>query len=80
MKLMFLKIEIPIQCPIDIPVTYVPGRNIVFLSFASGYAEYLDIDNIYIGVNSVDYSGYPDCRKNFIDNFEKLLICPQKRV
>ena len=57
----------------DIPVTYVPSRNIVFLSFASGYAECYDIDNIFIGVNAIDYSGYPDCRKNFIDNFEKLI-------
>ena len=57
----------------DIPVTYVPSRNIVFLSFASGYAECHDIDNIFLGVNAIDYSGYPDCRKNFIDNFEKLI-------
>ncbi len=57
----------------DIPVTYVPSRNIVFLSFATGYAECHDIDNIFIGVNAIDYSGYPDCRKNFIDNFEKLI-------
>ena len=57
----------------DIPVTYVPSRNIVFLSFASGYAECHDIDNIFIGVNAIDYSGYPDCRKNFINNFEKLI-------
>ena len=57
----------------DIPVTYVPSRNIVFLSFASGYAECHDIDNIFIGVNAIDYSGYPDCRKNFIENFEKLI-------
>ena len=57
----------------DIPITYVPSRNIVFLSFASGYAECHDIDNIFIGVNAIDYSGYPDCRKNFIDNFEKLI-------
>ena len=57
----------------DIPVTYVPSRNIVFLSFATGYAECHDIDNIFIGVNAIDYSGYPDCRKNFIENFEKLI-------
>ena len=57
----------------DIPVTYVPSRNIVFLSFASGYAECHDIDNIFIGVNAIDYSGYPDCRKIFIANFEKLI-------
>ena len=63
----------------DIPVTYVPSRNIVFLSFASGYAECHDIDNIFIGVNAIDYSGYPDCRKNFIDNFEKLINKPTKK-
>ena len=57
----------------DIPVTYVPSRNIVFLSFATGYAECHDIDNIFIGVNAIDYSGYPDCRKIFIANFEKLI-------
>ena len=64
----------------DIPVTYVPSRNIVFLSFASGYAECHDIDNIFIGVNAIDYSGYPDCRKNFIDNFEKLINKSTKKV
>ena len=59
--------------PNNIPVTYVPSRNIVFLSFAAGYAECFDIDNIFIGVNSIDYSGYPDCRKTFIDDFENLI-------
>ncbi len=56
-----------------IPITYVPSRNIVFLSYASGYAEVNDIDNIYIGVNAIDYSGYPDCRKEFIMDFESLI-------
>ena len=55
----------------NIPVTYVPGRNIIFLSFAAGYAEYLDLEDIYLGVNSVDYSGYPDCRPEFIKSFNK---------
>ena len=59
--------------PNTIPVTYVAGRNLIFLSIAAGYAESLDIDNIYIGVNSVDYSGYPDCRKEFIVSFEKMI-------
>ena len=59
--------------PKTIPVTYVAGRNLVFLSIAAGYAESLDINDIYIGVNSVDYSGYPDCRKEFIVSFEKLI-------
>ena len=61
------------EIPNNIPVTYVPSRNILFLSFASGYAEFKNIDNIFIGVNSVDYSGYPDCRKSFINDFEKLI-------
>ena len=59
--------------PKIIPVTYVAGRNLVFLSIAAGYAESLDINDIYIGVNSVDYSGYPDCRKEFIVSFEKII-------
>ena len=65
--------------PKEIPVTYVPSRNIIFLSFASGYAESLGISDIYIGVNSVDYSGYPDCRKEFIEAFEKLINFSTKK-
>lgn len=52
-----------------IPITYVPARNLIFLSFASAYAEALGSCDIFIGVNSIDYSGYPDCRKEFIDSF-----------
>ena len=55
-----------------IPVTYVPARNTIFLSYALAYAEALKCNKIYIGVNSVDYSGYPDCRPEFIDAFTKL--------
>lgn len=55
-----------------IPVTYVPARNTVFLSLALGWAEVLDARDIFVGVNAVDYSGYPDCRPAFIDAFEKL--------
>ncbi len=54
----------------DIPVTYVPARNIIFLSLALGWAEVLGSTDIFIGVNAVDYSGYPDCRSDFIKAFE----------
>ncbi|MDA7705178.1 7-cyano-7-deazaguanine synthase QueC [Rickettsiales bacterium] len=56
----------------NIPITYVPARNIIFLSYALSYAESSDINNIFIGVNVVDYSGYPDCRPEFIANFENM--------
>lgn len=55
-----------------IPITYVPARNTVFLSFALGWAEVLGAQDIFIGVNAVDYSGYPDCRPAFIKAFEHL--------
>lgn len=55
-----------------IPITYVPARNTVFLSLALGYAETLGIADIFIGVNAVDYSGYPDCRPEFIAAFERV--------
>lgn len=54
-----------------IPVTYVPARNTIFLSFALGYAETLGAFDIFIGVSQVDYSGYPDCRAEFIESFER---------
>jgi 7-cyano-7-deazaguanine synthase len=56
----------------DIPITYVPARNTVFLSIALGFAEVLDCLDIFIGVNAIDYSGYPDCRPEFIEAFQKL--------
>lgn len=55
-----------------IPITYVPARNTVFLSFALGWAEVLGAFDIYIGVNALDYSGYPDCRPEYIAAFERL--------
>ncbi|WPZ03334.1 7-cyano-7-deazaguanine synthase QueC [Blastomonas marina] len=56
----------------EIPVTYVPARNLLFLSLALSWAEALGGRDIYIGVNALDYSGYPDCRPEFIDGFERL--------
>jgi len=65
-------IAVPEQQSEGIPVTYVPARNTVFLSIALGWAEVLGAGNIFIGVNAVDYSGYPDCRPAFIEAFESL--------
>lgn len=56
----------------EIPITYVPARNTVFLSYALAWAEVLGADDIYIGVNALDYSGYPDCRPEFIASFEAM--------
>ena len=66
------RIDVP-QSPTEgIPVTYVPARNSVFLSLALGWAEVLGARDIFIGVNAVDYSGYPDCRPEFIQAFERM--------
>ncbi len=56
----------------EIPVTYVPARNTIFLSFALGWAEVIDARHIFMGVNQLDYSGYPDCRGEFLSAFEAL--------
>lgn len=65
-------IDVPEQAEEGIPVTYVPARNTVFLSIALGWAEVLNAEAIYVGVNAVDYSGYPDCRPEFVNAFEQL--------
>src|SRR5579859_803895 len=65
-------IPVPEHPTRGIPVTYVPARNTVFLAVATGWAEVLDADQIFIGVNAVDYSGYPDCRPEFVAAFERV--------
>lgn len=70
-------VDVPKDRPIEemsegIPITYVPARNTIFLSFALAWAEVLGANDIFIGVNALDYSGYPDCRPEFIAAFEKL--------
>lgn len=70
-------IDVPKDRPVEsmqhgIPITYVPARNTVFLSYALAFAEVTGAEEIYLGVNAVDYSGYPDCRPEFIEAFERL--------
>lgn len=65
-------IAVPTTASAGIPVTYVPARNTVFLAVALGWAEVLGAQDIYIGVNAVDYSGYPDCRPEYMQAFERL--------
>ena len=66
------RIAVPETPTEGIPVTYVPARNTIFLSYALGYAEVLGAGDIFIGVNAVDYSGYPDCRPEYIRAFENM--------
>jgi 7-cyano-7-deazaguanine synthase len=66
-------IPVPIDSNDNIPTTYVPARNTIFLSLASSFAERLNISDIFIGANIIDYSGYPDCRPEFIKSFEKTI-------
>jgi len=67
------KIDVPKYTESDeIPITYVPARNTIFLSFALAWAEVIDCQKIFIGVNALDYSGYPDCRPEFIKAFEDM--------
>jgi len=65
-------IDVPQQPSEGIPVTYVPARNTVFLALALGWAEVLEAEAIYIGANAVDYSGYPDCRPEYLEAFRRL--------
>jgi 7-cyano-7-deazaguanine synthase len=74
------RIDVPETAGDSIPVTYVPARNTVFLSFALGWAEVLDADAIYVGVNAVDYSGYPDCRPEYVAAFQRLADLATKRA
>ncbi|MEC9376184.1 MAG: 7-cyano-7-deazaguanine synthase QueC [Pseudomonadota bacterium] len=74
------KIDVPQPGSEGIPVTYVPARNTVFLSLALSWAEVLDADAIYTGVNAVDYSGYPDCRPEYIESFQTMANLATKRA
>ena len=78
-------IDVPKDRGIDemsegIPVTYVPARNTVFLSFALAWAEVLEADHIFIGVNALDYSGYPDCRPEYIEAYQAMANRATKRA
>jgi len=72
-------IDVPEDGGDGIPVTYVPARNTVFLSLALAWAEVLSADSIFIGINAVDYSGYPDCRPEFIEAFQSLAALATKQ-
>ncbi|MEJ2043872.1 MAG: 7-cyano-7-deazaguanine synthase QueC [Reinekea sp.] len=72
-------IDVPTEESDGIPATYVPARNTVFLSIALGWAEVLDADAIFIGVSAVDYSGYPDCRPEYISAYEQMASLATKR-
>jgi 7-cyano-7-deazaguanine synthase len=67
-----MRIAVPETASAGIPITYVPARNTLFLALALGWAEVLGAEDLFVGVNAVDYSGYPDCRPEFISAFEQL--------
>ena len=73
------EISVPKEESDEIPITYVPARNTVFLSVALGWAEVLDADTIFIGANAVDYSGYPDCRPDYIKAFQTMANLATKK-
>lgn len=72
-------IDVPEEPGEGIPVTYVPARNTIFLSYALALAEVIEADDIFIGVNAVDYSGYPDCRPEYIAHFEAMANLATRR-
>ncbi|MBI4317525.1 MAG: 7-cyano-7-deazaguanine synthase QueC [Chloroflexi bacterium] len=79
------QIEVPTdRSPADmeggIPVTYVPARNTVFIAYGLAYAEAIDADAIFVGVNAIDYSGYPDCRPEYIHKFQELIDLATKKT
>jgi 7-cyano-7-deazaguanine synthase len=65
---------------VDIPITYVPARNTIFLSYALAWAEVIDCDDVFIGVNALDYSGYPDCRPEFVESFQRTARLGTRRA
>jgi 7-cyano-7-deazaguanine synthase len=74
------EVAVPEAPTTGIPLTYVPARNTIMLALALGWAEVLDADAIYIGVNALDYSGYPDCRPAFVNAFQALADVATKRA
>jgi len=75
-------VEVPLDRDIDesIPLTYVPARNTIFLAFALAFAEVTDSDAVYIGVNALDYSGYPDCRPEYVEAFQQVAALATRRA